>query len=76
MYGKFMIEKQTAIKIREHALRAVEELHDALTSSLNDCSAEDFDMIRRGVGLSIGKIQMELLEIVYQQHPDLDHLKD
>lgn len=71
-----MIEKDTAIKIRDHALRAVENVHDALTASIGHCSEEDFERIRRGAGTIIGDIQMELLEVVYQQYPELDHLKE
>jgi len=43
-----MIERKTAINVQKHALRAVEELHDALTSSMDHCSQEDFEIIRRG----------------------------
>lgn len=71
-----MMTKETAIEIQQHALHAVEALHDALTTSLDNCSTEDFELIRRGVGLSIGTIQMELLEIINAQFPELDHLAD
>lgn len=71
-----MIERETAIKIQKHALRAIEELNSALISLPNNCSAEDFQAIRRGVGLSLGTIQMELLEVINQQYPELDDLKD
>lgn len=76
MSKPFMIEKDTAIVIQKHALHAVESLHDALTSSINHCSTEDFELIRRGVATTIGDIQMDILELIYQQYPELDHLKD
>ena len=71
-----MIEKEIAIKIKALALNAVESLHDAVTIAHNECSQEDFDKIRRGVGLSIGRIQMDLLEEIYTQYPELDHLTE
>ncbi len=71
-----MIERDAAIEIQAHALKAVESLSRALNSSIGKCSAEDFELIKRGVGLSIGDIQMELLEVINAQYPDLDDLKD
>jgi len=62
--------------IQKHALSAIESLHDALTSSIDHCSVDEFDQIRRGVGTAIGDIQIDLLELVYRQHPELNHLKN
>lgn len=71
-----MIAKDTAIEIQQYALRAVEALHDAVTLALNNCEEQDFAIIRRGAGSAIGRIQMEILEVIYSQYPDLDHLKE
>jgi hypothetical protein len=38
------------------------------------CSLEQQEQIRRGVGLAIGKIQMEILEVINAAHPNLDDL--
>jgi hypothetical protein len=75
VYKVIMIEKDIAIKIQGHALRSIESLHDALTSAVDHCSVDDFELIRRGVGIAIGDIQMDILEVIYQQYPDLDHLR-
>lgn len=37
---------------------------------------DEFALIKRGVVLSIGRIQTEILDIVYREYPDLDDLKD
>jgi hypothetical protein len=40
----------------------------------NRCSPEEYEKIKRGVGLAIGKIQTDLLDVVVATHPDLDDL--
>lgn len=70
-----MVNKQTAIEIKERALNAVSELSQLLNAVEGHCSSEDYDRIKRGVGLSIGRIQTELLDIVYAAYPELDDLK-
>ena len=70
-----MIEKNAAIKIQRHALDAIESLSAALTASDNRCSPEEFQQIKRGVGLLIGRIETELLGVIYSAYPELDDLK-
>lgn len=68
------MDKACAKEIRDHALKAIAELSHALIASENRCSAEEFEQVKRGVGLSIGKIQIELLGVVYKRYPELDDL--
>jgi hypothetical protein len=76
MYGEFMmIEKECAKTICEHALKAVSELTHALNVIHGRCSEEEYEKIRKGIGLSIGKIQTDILDIVYSAYPELDDLK-
>jgi len=71
-----MIERDAAIEIQGHTLHAIEALSRALDSAVGKCSDEDFQVIKRGVGLSMGRIQMEILEVINSQYPELDNLKD
>ena len=70
-----MIEKECAVDIRTLALKAISELSQALNLSRDRCSADDYERIRKGVGLSIGRIQTELLDMINSQYPELDDLK-
>lgn len=70
-----MIEKDSANEIKEHCLKAISELSRALIAAEGRCAPDEMERIRRGVGLSIGKIESDLLGIIYAQHPDLDDLK-
>ena len=74
MYGDAMMNKPTAIEIKERSLSAVSELSQLLNAIKGRCSSEEYDRIKRGVGLSIGRIQTELLDIVYTAYPELDDL--
>ena len=71
-----MIEKHVAIEIQGHALKAIRELSDALTAAENRCSPTEYQQIKRGIGLSMGIMETELLAVVYAAHPDIDDLKD
>lgn len=69
-----MIEKECAIEISELALKAVSELTQVLNISNNRCSKDEYELIRKGVGLSIGKIQTDILDVIYMAYPELDDL--
>ena len=75
MRGVTMINKQHAFEIQKLALEAVSKLSQVLTVAEKRCDKNEYEQIKRGVGLSIGAIQMELLETINTLHPDLDDLK-
>jgi hypothetical protein len=69
-----MINKEVAIEVKLHALNAVEELGLALKSCHLKCSDEEFMVIKKAVGISIGRINLDLLDYIYSMHPELNHL--
>ncbi len=71
-----MLEKDDAVEIRDHALKAIRELMELLYISKGKFDAEQYEQIHRCVGLSIGRIQMEILEIINAAYPELDDLID
>ena len=70
------MEKNIAIEIQKLALDAVHALTRALHICASGCSDEERRQIEKGVGLSIGKIESELLGVIYAKYPELDDLKD
>lgn len=70
-----MIDRQCAIEIRKLALEAVSRLSQVLAVAEDRCDKREYEQIKKGVGLSIGSIQMELLETLNSAFPDLDDLK-
>ena len=71
-----MLEKDDAVEIRDHALKAIRELMDLLYLSKDKFDPEQYEKIKRCVGLSVGRIQMEILEIINAAFPELDDLID
>ena len=61
-----------ARELRELGLRAVEQLSDLLNLAKERCSEEEYESIRRGVGLSIGRIQLEVLDVVGENYPQIE----
>jgi hypothetical protein len=62
--------------VRDLSLRAIENLTEALNAASVTADADTLERIRKGVGISIGTIDARLLSILYQLHPELDHLKN
>jgi hypothetical protein len=71
-----MLTEKNAITVKERSLAAIRELSLMLMEIQADSTQEDFDAVKRGAGLTIGRIQMELLEYVNSQYPELDDLRD
>jgi len=69
-----MLKNEDATEVRDHALTAIKELMTLFHFAKDKCSAEQHEQIRRGVGLAIGKIQMDILEVVNEAYPQLDDL--
>lgn len=69
-----MLEKQDAILIQKHALTAIRELSKLLQYADGRCSEAELSQIKRAVGLSIGEIQVGVLDLVSAAYPDLDDL--
>jgi hypothetical protein len=69
-----MVKKEVAAEIQQYAIKAITELTTLLSVANEVCTNEELEPIKRAVGLAIGKIQMELLEPIYKDHPELDDL--
>jgi hypothetical protein len=70
-----MNDRGSAEKIRDLSLQAVSRLSEVLSLSRSGCSEQEYERFRKGVGLAIGQIQAEILDPIYSQYPDLNHLK-
>ena len=71
-----MIEKEQALLVQSRSLAAIRELVAMLSEIKDHCPVEDFETIKRGVGLSIGTIQMDILEFINKQYPEIDDLAE
>lgn len=66
------MNKESAVEIKRHALSAIENLNQILLIAQKECPPEKFSAIKRTVGLSIGEIQVVLLDPIYKDFQELD----
>jgi hypothetical protein len=69
------MERSVAILAQKNCLEAIGLLHSILGSQ-NLWDEPNLQQLKRGIGLSIGRIETEVLALIYAAHPDLDDLKD
>lgn len=76
MHGVAMIDKTCAIDVKENAMSAITELTSALRICEGRCSPEEYEEIRKGVGLSIGAVHDGLLREIFRLYRELNHLRE
>ncbi len=69
------MNKASAQTVQKHILQAMEELTAALFAAEDGATPEGYATLKKGIGLALGHIQMEILEPIYAEHPELDHHK-
>ena len=67
-----MIPRQFALEVQSRGLKAVELLWEIVELNKDGCSPDEYERIRRGVGIALGRIQMDVLDTLYKHHPDLN----
>jgi hypothetical protein len=70
-----MFEKNDAILVRSQALSAIRALSEVLRSADGKCSEAEMSRIKRVIGLSIGEIQISILDPISATYPGLDDLR-
>ena len=64
-----------AREVQRLSLEAVTALNSAVELIHGSASPELADRLKKGLGLSIGKIVTDVLVPIYDIYPQLDHLK-
>ena len=59
---------RTAIVMAEAFIAGI---HGLLQDAQERCSPAEYEALKRGVGISMGTVDMRLLEPLYRAHPDL-----
>ncbi|MBV8189377.1 MAG: hypothetical protein JO339_19200 [Alphaproteobacteria bacterium] len=68
--------KQDAVEMQRLFLRAIEALSASLLVAQDTLSSSDYEHRRRSIGSIIGMIQMDLLQPLFADYPELDDLLD
>ena len=71
-----MIPVDDAREVRDRCLNAIENLSVALNIASGTADDVTLERIRKGIGVTIGSIDTRILSVLYEFHPDLDHLKE
>ena len=66
------MNREQAVEVKEKALAAVEALTSVLYIVKGKVSDEEFERIKRGIGLAIGSIEIHVNAPLYRQFPDLE----
>lgn len=64
--------KKAAIEVTAAGERFVETLSKCLIEVQSSSTPEEFEQLRRVIGLTIGRLDTELLEPIYRLHPELE----
>ena len=66
------MNKECATEIRDHTLKAFENLNLALIAAKDGCDNEEYEKIKKIIGITIGRVDTELLCYLYDKFPDLE----
>jgi len=68
------MDKKSAREFSGNVLNAIQEVSKALLIAERSSSKDEMALIKNNVGHLIAKLDNMLIETVYKQHPELDHL--
>lgn len=69
-----MMDKEIAIEIKSKTLDTIAQLSELLLYCEKTCASNEYESIRKGIGLTIGRLQSSILDLVYCKFPELDEL--
>lgn len=75
MHGVTMMNAVEGAKIHKMARESIAQLAQILNVAKGICDDSEYEQLKRGIGLAIGSIQMEVLEPINVRFPELDDLK-
>lgn len=67
------MKRDLAETVKIKALNAVKELNSIVLEDFDWDAPENYNL-KKGIGLSIGRIEIEILGVIYKKYPDLDDL--
>ena len=76
MHGCSIVTEEAAAELRRLCLRAIEALSASLLVTREALSSSDYEHRRRATGSIIGMIQVNLLDPLFVDYPELDDLSD
>jgi hypothetical protein len=65
------MNKATAVRVSALFEAAIGKLSEAVEAAERSAPPDEYESLRRGAGLAIGRISHEMLAPIYEQFPDL-----
>ena len=65
------MDKATAARVSALLEAAIGKLSEAVETAQRSAPPDEYESLRRGAGLAIGRISHEMLDPIYEQYPDL-----
>ncbi|NUE67539.1 hypothetical protein [Snodgrassella sp. ESL0253] len=72
--GASIIQKATAIRINDVSMVIVRLLSKLLLETEGQLSEAEYKMLKRAVGMTIGELQVNILDLIYEQYPELSDI--
>ena len=74
LHGEVGLNYDYATAMAEHLERVQTDLNTAVMLAESKADPEDFESIKKSLGMLIGKVDMELLWPIFKAYPELDVL--
>lgn len=65
------LKKETAKRISDKLLEASKLMDDATSIAREEATPEEFLIVRDAVGVAMGELLLEVLNRLYNDHPDI-----
>lgn len=69
------VDREFAISAKAYALTTVRALH-SIVKETEDWQTEEMQQLRKAIGISIGRIEVDILRPIYTDHKDIDDLTE
>jgi hypothetical protein len=66
------MNRDQAVEVNKRALAAVGALVSILDIVKDKVAAEEFEQVKKGIGLAMGSIEIHVNATLYRQFPDLE----
>lgn len=67
------MKKESAVELKNVSLKVISSLSNMLEIK-EQLSEEEYELIKKGIGIAIGEIQIRILDFIYSQYPELNDL--
>lgn len=68
------MKKEHALNINNVSIDSITSFSKLLMEMNGQISNEEFQILKKGIGIVIGELQVRVLDFIYKQYPDLSDI--